>query len=253
METHAFKPYFVIVGLLVFTSLALALTVDVNISDEAGIDVKLPDWVGAYEGNEIRFCQNGTCRKEWFVRQLEDYDTCPECESKVKHGSIAEIELLPADTVQLKKKYVNSSGNVIHVGIVLSGKERASIHRPQVCLVGQGRQIMDTTYMPVPMEGRTPLKVTVLDLMTTIPRVDGSELKYATYYAYWFVGKDRETPYHVQRMVWMATDRIFRNVSHRWAYISVSGSRTDGSDEYLKVIEDFVRDLYPHMIRDSST
>ena len=75
---------------------------------------------------------------------------------------------------------------------------------------------------------------------------DGRQAEYLSYYAYWFVGKGRETPSHFMRMFWMASDRIFHNRSHRWAYISVSGER-DGKDAYRKEIETFVGGLYPEM------
>jgi len=68
------------------------------------------------------------------------------------------------------------------------------------------------------------------------------------YYAYWFVGKDRETPHHLERMFWMAYDRIVRNVAHRWAYLSVAGIRdVVGGRLYIEEIKDFVRDFYPQI------
>jgi hypothetical protein len=253
MEKRSLKPYLTVIGLMTITSLALAFTVDVTITDEAGIKVELPDQIADWVGEEVRFCHNRTCRREFLSGQLEDHDTCPACGEGLHGMSRAEYDMLPKDTILLKKKYYRSDGESVFVSIVLSGKERASIHRPQVCLVGQGREIVDTTVMDVPIEGRKPLGVTVLDLLTR-PRGGNPEknLKY-TYYAYWFVGKGRETPSHVMRMIWMATDRIFLNVAHRWAYISVSGTREKGSDAYRDQIASFIALLYPEMaLRDSA-
>jgi hypothetical protein len=53
-------------------------------------------------------------------------------------------------------------------------------------------------------------------------------------------------------MVWMATDRIFRNVAHRWAYIAISGGREAGTDRHLEELEAFVAGLYPAVSRPSA-
>jgi hypothetical protein len=85
-----------------------------------------------------------------------------------------------------------------------------------------------------------------------VKKPDGQTLEYASYYAYWFVGKGRETPYHLQRMIWMATDRIFHNVSHRWAYIAISGGRQTDSEDYQKEMVAFIHDLYPQVMLNRS-
>ncbi len=43
METRSTRPYIIVVCLMLLTSFALAFSVDVNITDEAGIRVALPD------------------------------------------------------------------------------------------------------------------------------------------------------------------------------------------------------------------
>ena len=129
----------------------------------------------------------------------------------------------------------------------MSGKERASIHRPQICLVGQGNEILHSHVIEVPLAGRDPLKVMVLDLLWKGRTSDGQPVQKATYYAYWFVGKGRETPYHLERMFWMAADRVLYNRSHRWAYIAIAGER-DEQKQYTKQIQSFISQLYPQMM-----
>ncbi|MBU1908990.1 MAG: EpsI family protein, partial [Verrucomicrobia bacterium] len=159
MEKRALKPYIVLIGLFVLTSLALALTVNVNISDEAGIVVALPDQVGEWRGEEIRFCQGPTCGKEFVRSALKNLDVCPLCGSPLGSMTLGEKTLLPDDTIILKKKYADPLGQVVFVSIVMSGKERASIHRPQVCLVGQGNEIVRSSVLEVPLEHREPLDI----------------------------------------------------------------------------------------------
>lgn len=252
MERTSLKPYFVVIGLMVATSLLLANTVDVRTVDEAGIKVLLPDRVGDWQGVEILYCQNRTCQKEYRTGEFGASNICTVCNSPLEPMTIAEKDLLPADTILLRKQYTNPSGKRVFATIVLSGKERVSIHRPQLCLVGQGNEITHTEGLSVPLEGRKPLHVMALELLRRVRTAEGTQFEAASYYAYWFVGKGRETPSHIQRMIWMATDRILHNVAHRWAYISVSGSRDKDSDVYRQEVISFIHDLYPQLAVDQS-
>ena len=247
METTSLKPYFVVIGLLIVTSVLLASSVDVRIVDEAGIRVVLPDKVGDWQGSEILYCQNRDCQKNFRASEISISNTCPACGSAVGPMTLSEKEILPADTVLLRKEYTSPSGRRVYATIVLSGKERVSIHRPQVCLVGQGNEITHSEEISVPLEGRNPLDVMTLELLRRVRNAEGTQFEASSYYAYWFVGKGRETASHTQRMIWMATDRIFHNVAHRWAYISVSGSRDKDSDDYRQEVISFIHDLYPHL------
>lgn len=247
METTALKPYLYIIGALIVTILLLAFTVDVNVSNQAGVLTTLPDTVGNWTGSEIRFCLNRECQKEFLMSELKDPKVCPVCGGPLGSMSLIEKEILPDDTLIVKKKYTNPEGRSLFASLVMSGVEQGSIHRPQLCLTGQGRDIISDEVISVDLPGRAPLGVMVLNLDQTI-RGGDVPMKSYQYYAYWFVGKDRETPHHLVRMFWMAYDRIMRNVAHRWAYLSVAGSRdVDGADLYLKEIDGFVHDFYPQI------
>ncbi len=248
MEKKTLTPYIVVVALMLATSLALAFTVDVSITDEAGVTLELPDEIGDWTGLEIRFCLNARCQRAATVDQLEDIDVCNECEGKMSTMSFIEAQQLPADTMMIKKRYEDRLGRQLMVAIVLSGRERASIHRPEVCLVGQGRELVESRVFSVPVEDRgSPLDVMMLELHRPA-RAGGPFGEENMYYAYWFAGKNRETPHHVMRMIYMASDRIFHNVAHRWAYISVSGMRRPNSNEHEVLVSEFIRELYPHLM-----
>lgn len=233
------------------TSLALAFSVDVHVTNEAGIRMELPDQVGEWTGVEIRFCVERTCQKSFTVDKLEDPTICPSCSNELSSMAYSEIIQLPADTIILKKRYTRASGDIVSAAIVLSGKERASIHRPQVCLTGQNREIVHSEVLKVPLVNHTPLKVMLLDMYQKIER-EGSTFEYTSYYAYWFAGKNRETPHHLMRMFWMASDRVIKNIAHRWAYISVSGVRDPATGHYKEVVQEFLSDLYPQIASDDS-
>ncbi len=248
MEKHIFRPYFVVLILMVMTSLALAFSVDVSLTNEAGIQVKLPEKLGEWGGSQIKYChEKGHRNVPVILSEIADPDTCPECGGNLNDMSKSEYDLLPKDTGMLKMKYNHATGRSVSASIVMSGKERGSIHRPEQCLTGQGSNLVGSHVIDVPIEGRDPLQVMVLELEYQGQNEHGQTVKGGSYYAYWFVGKDRETPYHHMRMFWMAADRVMRNVSHRWAYISVNGQRNLESDDHQDEIRQIVAELYPSM------
>jgi len=253
MEIRFFKPYLILIGLMVLTALALAFTVDVTLNDEAGVGMDLPAQIDEWVGDELRYNHDRDNSKQYKVSELRLPDIDPETGEKLYRMSYAEYEALPHDTEFRKSIYTNSVGDDVFVSIVLSGNERNSIHRPQRCLVGQGSAIMDTERFKIPLEGREPLQVDILITERRYQGKDGEVATYYGYYAYWFVGQNRETPSHYERMFWLAWDRVVHSVAHRWAYIAVSGDR-GGVDleEYKQQLTEFLQKLYPYLLADSS-
>ncbi len=249
MEKRVLKPYVIIIALMAMTSLALAFTVDVSLTNEAGITLDLPKQIGEWRGSQIKFCQEKKHEgvRSFLLAELENPDVCPQCGSELEDMSKSEADLLPEDTGMLKMDYEHPAGRRFNAGIVMSGAERGSIHRPEQCLTGQGSNLVGSHVIDVPIEGRDPLQVMVLELERQGRNDRGQSVTWGTYYAYWFVGKDRETPHHHMRMFWMAADRVMRNVAHRWAYISVSGQRDLQTRDHEDEIKQIVSELYPHM------
>lgn len=247
MEIRALKPHLNVIALLLLASLALGFTVDVHLEDVAGVKVDLPERVAGWRGVEILFCQNNACQRSWTLDALEGRTQCPQCGGALDPMAAVEKALLPPDTRLIKKQYKNEAGRTIYASVVLSGKERASIHRPEVCLVGQGSEIVKRFVLPVDLGEGAVLETMMINLTHRRHEAGGRITESATYYDYWFVGNGRETARHWQRMLWMATDRIFHNRAHRWAYIAVSGQRDPGNNQYEEEAREFIRDLYPQM------
>jgi Protein of unknown function (DUF3485) len=241
---------FVIVALAV-TGWALVEKTGVANSDEAGIVLVLPESVGSWTGVDILFCPDRTCGGQYFAATLEDPTRCPTCGNPLDNMNWAERDMLPDDTGLVRKFYTQPGSRAgIHTTIVLSGDDRSSIHRPQVCMTAAGNEIAEERTIQIPLEGREDLlQVRVMDMSRSFTREDGSQGSYNSYYAYWFVGKGRETASHVERMAWMAYDRIFHGVSHRWAYIAMSGGRLPGSDAHLQSIANFASQLHPALLK----
>jgi hypothetical protein len=248
MENKNYKPYFVIVALLVLACFALALSVNVSLVDKPGIRMALPASLGEWSGNELRYCHNVSCMPEdrrWSgnVSDLAIPDICPVCGAALYPMSKEEYDVLPKDTQFVKSAYTNDAGDRVFVSIVLSGAERGSIHRPQRCLPGQGHRDLVEHNLEVPLneDGRT-LGMRVIE---SNMKDRAGKIYYYSYYAYWFAGRGRDTPSHYMRMFWLAWDRVFESRAHKWAYIAVSGKRAESSREYERTVQDFVALLYP--------
>ena len=250
-RTSHFGPRLFVVAALAVAAWANVFKVGVANTDEAGIVLELPAQVADWTGIGLLFCPNRNCGAQFLEGQLEDPTVCPKCGATLGNMNWAERSLLPADTGLVRKYYQRpGGGEPLHATIVLSGDDRSSIHRPQVCMTAAGHEIMDERFIRIPLEGRAePLEVMVLDMAKPTAGPDGTPGQYLSYYAYWFVGKGRETASHFERMAWMGYDRVFHGVSHRWAYIALSGQRAPRSDAHLQTIADFASQLHPALLK----
>jgi hypothetical protein len=194
---------------------AVYLTREATGISEAGVNMELPDSVGSYIG---------------FDRAISE----------------SEKQFLPQDTEFAKKGYVGAAPAEITCEIVLSGAQRNSIHRPQVCLVGQGWTIVDEKSIPILQANHGTQKVRLL----TLTRSENGE-RINGYFLYWFVGKDTTTDDHFQRILLTSWDRVTKGTNHRWAYVIVSGILPKAKDstevraELLDRLTGFVRDMIP--------
>lgn len=217
--------------------------------DEAGVTIDLPEQVGSWRGTLVLFCHNPADEGEVLDSGLQPGDACPRCGQPLQEMSAIERSLLPHDTVLRKKRYEYANGRAVYLSIVLSGKDRSSIHRPEVCLVGPNSQIARSFVHRTPLRDGRALDVTILEMVLSFPGADGRTRTVHSYYAYWFAGIGQETPSHYQRMWWMARDRLFFNRSHRWAYLSLAGIRAEGGRDYLAEVDEFLREAHPLLVR----
>lgn len=191
----------------------------------------------------------------------------PKFLAKPEEPDPIEKALLPDDTEFAKASYYTPTldlrrRDVAHCSIVLSGAERKSIHRPEVCLQGQGWNLMGSRILPVDMGGGRRLLVKDLYIEKPVTLNDGSKRRLRGHYLYWFVGTDISTPSNSERIWLTLWDNVTRNVNHRWAYPSVMaivtedftteevGQRLRSSDETVAMLLDLIRQLVPHFQKD---
>ena len=256
MQKSLLKPFINVSILMVITWIALVYGLGVELRFTPGVKMQLPDKTTSFSGNQLRFCHNAdACAAQYrdasfSMDELEFPDICPNCGEQLFNCARAEKEQLPDDTEFVKAAYYDHDENRLLASIVLSGSARDSIHRPQRCLKGQGNTLEHEYTLEVPIAGREPLPVRIIRTSRIFKTAEG-EVPYYGFYAYWFVGQKHETPYHLERMFWIAWDRVVNSEADRWAYIAVSGTREKEGVAYEEQIIQFVQEVYPTILTDA--
>ena len=129
--------------------------------------------------------------------------------------SEAELTVLPKDTQFDKRTYVDEMGRWFAVSLVVGGRSKSSIHRPELCLPAQGFQ------MTAP---RTADAGGVSWHLVTLARRDAPPLGFA--YTF-FNQAGFRTSSHVARILCDVWDRSFRSRIDRWAMLTVNASTAD--------------------------
>jgi hypothetical protein len=153
---------------------------------------------------------------EWIGRRVE--------------VSAVEREVLPPDTGYSRKQYVAvaDSRQQVLLSIVLSGRDRSSIHRPELCLVGQGWTIAESGLhtFKYPGAGGAAFAATLLRVRREVQGPRG-KIVVPQLVAYWFVGGDGVEASHGRRVLRDAVNRVWRGRADRWAYVLMQTDVTD--------------------------
>jgi EpsI family protein len=210
---------------LVLTAITIGFCLkaaSLNSESEPGVVMKLPDQLGEYSGVD-------------------------------QQASEAEKLILPGDTEIVRKLYTNPSGDQVTCSIVLSGGEKRSIHRPEICLPAQGWVIGSGGAVPVPLKSGKTLQVMDLSLSRPYEVRPGTFIPLRSQFMYWFIGKDITTPYHMVRILRTSWDRVFHKVNHRWAYVLVTSVVGDSlrpggknTEETQAMLKQFIKEILPY-------
>jgi hypothetical protein len=148
-----------------------------------------------------------------------DYD------SKREETDDVTLRTLPKDTSFGQRLYKAPDGFAMYMRVVLMGRDRTSMHKPQLCLTGQGWQIDQdasaVTQLRVqrPYEYDLPLVKLVAHKMVSI---DGQNQPLSGVYVYWYVADDAvsASTSGFERMRLMAAKLLRTGILQRWAYVS---------------------------------
>ncbi len=231
MEKQAFTGHLILAAILASAIVLSALTTTGRLNPAPPVAWALPGTVGPYTSTEVLYCQDLNCAHS-FVREPKTHVvTCPSCQGTLDTASPAEKNLLPTDT-QIDRRVYAAVRQRLTVSVVKGGYERRSIHKPQVCLVGQGHTVTRQYQVSVPLPDAPDFKLMVMEL-------DGS----AHIFAYWFTDGQRQTASHLARLFWIAWDGVIHNERRRWAYISIMIAN-DNTDATLETLKHFLRSLH---------
>ncbi len=143
----------------------------------------------------------------------------------------AEHAVLPPDTGFSRRDYVNlaNAQQRVFLSIVLSGRDRSSIHRPELCVVAQGWTIRAVTEHRFSAAGRSPASfpATVLHVQRAVQTPRGAVLV-PQLIVYWFVGGDTVEPTYWKRLACDAWNRVVHARADRWAYVLMQSDARDG-------------------------
>ncbi|MBT3293888.1 MAG: exosortase-associated EpsI family protein [Verrucomicrobia bacterium] len=236
METKLYTRHLMVAGVLVTGMLLAAMTTRGRLDPAMPVRHRLPTTVGPYTSTEILYCQSESCAHSFMRDPTTDVAACPECMAPLDTASLAEKQLLPADTEIDRRVYMVTPHQRITVSVVRGGYERRSIHKPQVCLVGQGHTITRQYRVPLALTASPDFELMAMEM-------DGSD----QIFAYWFTDGHRVTASHLSRLLWIAWDGVIHNKRRRWAYISLTSTSTH-TDATLSHMKRFIQDLHPLLI-----
>tara|TARA_B100000900_G_scaffold413800_1_gene438673 strand:+ start:121 stop:759 length:639 start_codon:yes stop_codon:yes gene_type:complete len=141
-----------------------------------------------------------------------------------------EKKWLPEDTGILKMLYVPRESKAsneteateagISASLILSGTDRRSLHRPEVCLRAQGWRIAGKEVVDVSV-GDQKFRVTDFTIVRKLNEKDGVIRNIRAHYFYWWIGAKRSTPSDFERILFTVLDNMFKNINNRWGYPSV--------------------------------
>lgn len=160
-----------------------------------------------------------------------------------------EREVLPADTGFSRKNYVSllDRRQQVFLSIVLSGRDRTSIHRPEICLVGQGWTITGRMAHAFrrPDDPRARVPATVLRIEREFTTSRGEKVRVPALFAYWFVGADKIVASSTERVLYTSFDRLRHLQAHRWAYVVAQTLAPDGEEAAVARIQSVLDGTLP--------
>jgi exosortase len=144
--------------------------------------------------------------------------------------SEAEINILPKDTQFDKRIYTGTLGENFNVSMVIGGRSKSSIHRPELCLPTQGFLMQQARTATI---GGVTWRIMKLSAGVSLDQ----------YFAYTFYNQEGfRTASHTQRILRDIIDRSLYNRIDRWVLLSVSASDvSEGEFEnFLSKLEEVV-------------
>ncbi len=154
--------------------------------------------------------------------------------------------------------YASSTGRQIMATVILSGFEKRSLHRPEVCLPNQGWTVTDRMPVSLHLEDGRDLTVMMMRIFRDVEPKPGVRIRTRAINFYWYIGSNGTTcADHYEHIFLSYYDSVFRNIQHRWAmasiYVPLPEQRVGQEDPLLELgaVEDaraFITQLAPSIM-----
>jgi hypothetical protein len=156
-----------------------------------------------------------------------DYD------SELRETESLTVNSLPNDTSFGWRRYTAADGFALDLRVVLMGHDRTSIHKPQICLKGQGWHIDETASEETRVRVQQPYQydLPVVKLVAhNTTSIEGRVLN--GIYVYWYVADDAvsASTLGIQRMYLMTEKLLRTGILQRWAYVSCFAPCAQGQE-----------------------
>ena len=143
-----------------------------------------------------------------------------------------ELVTLPRDTTFGRRVYTAPDGFSLMLSVVLMGRDRTSLHKPEICLPTQGAKIEKSEPLTVAILEPQAYDLPVTRILFSQPgEREGRSAARRGVYVYWFVADGQLTREHNQRMLWMTRDLVTKGILQRWAYLSCYTECAPGQEE----------------------
>jgi exosortase len=206
-------------GVMKLDTLAVSPVAGVKLAPDGLNPIELPTSVGA----------------EWFGRKEE--------------VTALERQILPPDTGYSRKTYIplENPDRQVFFSVVLSGRDRSSIHRPELCLVGQGWTIIGRSEQRLEAAGGPPVRATVLRIQREVMLPDKQRVTVPALLMYWFVNDETTVPSY-REMLWRGgLDRLRHLRADRWAYVVEQTLALDGEAPARARMQEVFASVWPAM------
>lgn len=132
------------------------------------------------------------------------------------------LAILPSDTSFGMRRYTAADGSAFEMRVVLMGRDRTSMHKPQICLTGAGWHINDVASKETTLHVQRPYEYDLPVVKLVASTVNAQNQPLSGVYVYWYVADDAisASALGFQRMWWMARKLLTTGVLQRWAYVS---------------------------------
>ena len=132
-----------------------------------------------------------------------------------------ETNMLAEDVRILRNHYILPSGANVTVSVVLSGAERRSLHRPEVCLPAQGWNVLDEVVVETPDPKHGSQEMKMVRMLRDYAGPDGAPRRLRALNLFFYAGSQGvTTPDYYDHVLKSYLHALTRNVNHRWALVS---------------------------------